>query len=58
MNDELENEVELEGHAQLDRINEELIKEALKMMKPNKKDAIFDTMSDFYINGPQNSFVI
>jgi hypothetical protein len=36
----------------LDRINEELIKEALKMMKPDKKDAIFDTKSDFYINGP------
>ena len=52
VNVELESEVELQGQAQLDRINEELIMEALKMMKPNKKDAIFDTMSDFYINGP------
>ena len=33
-------------------MNEELIKEALSMLKPNKCDALFDTMSDFYINGP------
>ena len=29
-------------------MNEELIKEALSMLKPNKCDALFDTMSDFY----------
>ena len=49
---DLEDKVDMLGHTQLDRINEELIREALKMMKPNKKDAVFDAMSDFYIHGP------
>ena len=40
------------SRAQLDRIDEELIKKALKKMKSNKRDAVFDTVSDCYINGP------
>ena len=38
--------------AQLRRIDENLIRSALKKMKSNKRDAIFDTVSDCYINGP------
>ena len=38
--------------AQLDRIDENLIKSALKKMKSNKRDAVFDTVSDCYSNGP------
>ena len=30
------------------------MREALKKMKTQKSDAIFDTVSDFYINGPDN----
>ena len=37
---------------QLDRVDDNLIKTALKRMKSNKRDAIFDTVSDCYINGP------
>ena len=48
----LDKEISQESQSQLNRINEELVKEALKMMKPNKSDALFDTMSDFYIHGP------
>ena len=36
----------------MDRINEKLIKTALKKLKANKKDEVFDTVSDCYINGP------
>ena len=37
---------------QVDRVDEELIKRALKMMKGNKADALFDIQSDCFINGP------
>ena len=37
---------------QVDKINEDLIKQALKMMKGNKGDALFDIQSDCIINGP------
>ena len=49
---DIENEVDYHGQLQLDRINEELISKVLKMLKPNKCDALFDTMSDFYIHSP------
>ena len=52
MSEDFDKEVDMEGSSQLDRINEELVKVALKMMKPNKSDAVFDATSDFYINGP------
>ena len=39
---------------QVDRVTEDLVREALKKMKTQKSDAIFDTVSDFYINGPDN----
>ena len=38
--------------SQLERVNEDLIREALNKMKGNKRDAIYDTVSDCYINGP------
>ena len=37
---------------QLKKVDENLIRNALKKMKSNKRDAIFDTVSDCYINGP------
>ena len=37
---------------QVDKINEDLLKQALKMMKGNKGDALFDIQSDCIINGP------
>ena len=38
----------------LDRINEKLICDALKKLKPNKKDSLYNTVSDCYINGPDS----
>ena len=37
---------------QLDKVNEALIESALKKMKSCKRDSVFDTVSDCYINGP------
>ena len=37
---------------QINRVTDDLIREALKKMKSKKSDALFDTMSDFYIHGP------
>ena len=36
----------------LDKIDEKLILNSLKKLKSSKRDAIFDTISDCYINGP------
>ena len=41
-----------ESIKQLDRIDEALVSKALAKMKANKKDALFETVSDCYINGP------
>ena len=38
--------------SQLERINEQVVGEALKVMKANKHDAVFDIASDCIINGP------
>ena len=38
----------------LARVNDRLINQALKKLKPRKRDAIFDTISDCYLNGPMN----
>ena len=39
--------------AQLDRVNVDTVSEALKIMKGNKHDSLFDTVSDCFIHGPQ-----
>ena len=44
--------VSSKSQEQLDRIDEKLIKTALNKMKSNKRDALFDTVSDCYKNGP------
>jgi hypothetical protein len=41
-----------ESSAQLDRINEDTVRDALKLMKGNKHDALFDIVSDCFIHGP------
>ena len=48
----IEMDIDKQCHLQLDRINEELITKAMKLMKPSKCDAVFDIMSDFFINAP------
>ena len=35
-------------------MNENLISQAIKKLQANKRDALFDTISDCYINGPSN----
>ena len=39
--------------SQVDRVDEMLVKKALRMMKSNKTDAFFDIQSDCLINGPK-----
>ena len=36
----------------LSRVNSSLVDQALKKLKPKKRDAVYDTVSDCYINGP------
>ena len=38
----------------LDRVNEELIRKALHKLKPNKRDSLFDLVSDCFINAQMN----
>ena len=52
MNESMEKEIGPDSFPQIDRVTEKLIREALNSMKGNKRDAIFDTISDCYINGP------
>ena len=52
ISDNLDKDIDQQSQLQVDKINEELVREALRKMKPNKCDALFDTVSDFYINGP------
>ena len=40
------------SEAQLQRFSEDVIKDALNLMKAKKNDAIFNITSDFYLNGP------
>ena len=37
----------------MNRVTEDLVREAFKKMKCKKSDSVFDIMSDFYINGPE-----
>ena len=37
---------------QLDKVTEKLVKQALNKMKSCKRDSLFDTVSDCFINGP------
>ena len=50
--DDINLEVSHQSMAELDRIDDNLIKQALGMMKTNKRDAMFDIQSDCIINGP------
>jgi hypothetical protein len=52
VSDKINSGINTTSRAQLDRVDENLIKSALKKMKSNKRDAVFDTVSDCYINGP------
>ena len=40
------------SYIKLDQVNEPLVKRALGTMKSCKKDSLFDTVSDCYLNGP------
>ena len=52
ISDRINSGIDNMSRAQLNRIDEELVKKALKKMKSNKRDAVFDTVSDCYINVP------
>ena len=52
MKHSIEDKVTGSSAAQLDRVNEYAVNEALKVMKGNKRDGIFDIVSDCLINGP------
>ena len=42
--------VNSESYAQLDRITEEVVMEALKRLKPHKSDVVFNMSYDFYLH--------
>ena len=48
-------EVGQQSISQVDKVNELLIKKALRMMKGNKVLAFFDIQSDCLVNGPSMS---
>ena len=52
MVDKVKEEAVQENIAQINQIDDELIRKALKIMKSNKNDAIFNIQSDCFINGP------
>ena len=49
---QLEQSVDQHSLVQVDRINENLVMQALKLMKSKKSDALFEFQSDCLINGP------
>ena len=50
---QINSEVGQHSMKQVDRVDEMLIKKALRMMKGNKADAFFDIQSDCLTNGPE-----
>ena len=52
LKESLENDMGAHNILQLNRVDEDMIREALKRMKSSKRDAVFNTVSDCYINGP------
>ena len=46
-----------EENFQAEEINEALISKVLKLLKPKKRDSLFDVTSDMYINGPSELIV-
>ena len=52
VHDSVIDSVDDSSHFQLQRINQNVIKDVIKKLKPNKKDAIFDMSSDFFLNAP------
>ena len=51
---EVTENVDKEHECILGKVNENLISQAIKKLQANKRDALFDTISDCYINGPSN----
>ena len=44
--------VDSQSEAQINRVTDEVIKDAMNLMKAKKNDAIIKISSDFYLNGP------
>ena len=41
-----------ESKLDLDRVTEDVVKDAIGLMKAKKNDSVFNIASDFYLNGP------
>ena len=52
MCDKVSADLDESSHDSIERIDEELVWKALKMMKSSKRDAQFDLQSDCFIKGP------
>ena len=50
--DSIEIKITGDSVTQLDRVNEDAVRDALKVMKANKQDGVFNIVSDCMINGP------
>ena len=54
MRSKLEMGAMMNHEAIIAKVNAGLIDQAIKKLKPNKRDALFDTVSDCYVKGPTN----
>ena len=52
MQEEIEHKVNIDSEFQVQRVTVPVVRDALKQLKANKKDSIFDASSDLYLNGP------
>ena len=50
--EDINNSIDSESQKQLSEINVHLVLKAIKLMKQGKRDLIFDTVSDMFIDGP------
>ena len=46
------NSLNKQSQLKLERINDDVIKKAISLLKPNKRDAIYDMSSEYYLNAP------
>ena len=53
ISDDIEADIDSHSQSQVEKVTVELVRKALRKMKPKKSDALFDSISDLYINGPE-----
>ena len=52
LSEEIKSKIDQSDHTVIEKVNDNLIKEALKRMKAGKSDSLYDYSSECFINGP------